>query len=115
VPVEDGDIIIEWDLDHGEYATDPTEKWVRTKAALDEQQRLPKIRTHAEVLAHTSAKERTATTQQVSIVTPPVEPIYYGAGKGLHHRTVDAEGDVQESAVDAANVLQPVEKKQKKD
>jgi len=93
VPVEDGDHVTEWEVNYSE----------NTKAALKEQERLPKLRMQAEVEAHIATKGWEATTQQISIVTPPVEPVYYGYSKGLHHRTVDEDGDVKERPVQSAH------------
>lgn len=108
VPVEDGDQVMEWDMDHGEELPHTQEKLDKIKAAVKEQDRIVALKTHDDVLAHGEKRGHSMSTQGVAIAAPSSEPIHYSADKGLHHRTVDAEGDVQESAVHPSNVLQTV-------
>lgn len=104
-PVEDGDHVIEWECDHGEHTIDPVVKSTCTQAAIKEQGRIMALKTHDEVRAHGEKRGHDMTTQAVLLATPSTEPVYYGAGKGLLHRTMDAEGDVQERAVHPSNVI----------
>lgn len=109
VPAEDGDHVIEWECDHGETTIDPTEKEACTQAAIKEQARIIALNTHDDVLAHGKQRGHSMTIQKINVATPTSEPIYYGAGKGLHHRTRDTEGDVREHAVHRANTLQAID------
>lgn len=104
VPVEDGDVVTEWEVDHGEELPHSLDKFNKIKEVVKEQERLPTLRVQAEVDAHVSAKGRNANIQKIVIVTPVHEPLYYGGGgKGLHHRIIDAEGETQEKPVDPGN------------
>ena len=102
VPVEDGDHVIEWEVDHGEDLPHSLKKLSKIKAAVREQEIMPAFRTQADLLAHGEKYQHAMTAQQVVIGAPSIEPIYYGAGKGLHHRRVNGDGDVVDVPRDEA-------------
>lgn len=102
VSVEDGDEVMEWDVDHGENLPHTEEKLAKTQEAVKEQERVPTLRTRDAVLAHGTKKSRDIVAQRVVLAMPPSEPIYYSAEKKLHHRMVDIDGNVQERIADTS-------------
>lgn len=105
VPVEHGDQVIEWDVDHGETLPHTQEKLSKIRAAVEEQEHIIKLASWNEAQAHIKTRGHAASERVVVLAAPSNEPVYYGSGKGLHHRTATAGGNIQESATDASNKL----------
>lgn len=108
VPVEDGDHVIEWEVDHGEELPHTQAKIEKIKEAIKEQERIPALKDKTALDAHLGAQGRVARVQTVRIGASSSDPIYYGHDKGLHHRRINDEGDIVDIPSDSKHRLEQV-------
>ena len=108
VPIENGDYVIEWVVDHGTETVDPVARVAAEKAAIKEQSRMGKFRSKAEVLTHGVDKQRTMDIQEVVLHAPSAKQIHYGRDIGLHHRSKDADDELVETLVDPNHKLKRI-------
>ena len=98
VPVEDGDILIEWEVDHDEMTPEPLLREERIARVLKYHGLVHALQTYDQTVAHGQTQQR-AMTARTLIVSMPQGPLLYDSRLGLYTREIDANGDEQVSPV----------------
>lgn len=113
IPVADGDRVIEWDVEHGETAVNASAALSAIQDANKEQARVVALtsRTRDAALAHCRTHRRTITEHIVHapfIDAAIAGPLCYHPGKGLHYRTIDPDGNLQDQDAGNGSSLRPI-------